>query len=253
MTTTTDMTQHDREIEIHFFNDLAPDKIALESFEKKQHGLRRIIKTALTPSSSIKGLIIRGSHGIGKTYSCQQELTQGVMRHTTSKGNISPLALYHHLMANNDLDQVAVFDDCDAVFANARAMNILKGAADKATNYEVSWINNREVLKFEFKGKIVILTNADMKHQGNHYQALLDRYIFVDYYLTFEEIIAQGWNNCNQQIEAGKEPRWVREAYLWFCKQPKDHNLTFRRLEQAISVALDFEEEWLTMASMMLG
>jgi hypothetical protein len=86
---------------------------------------------------------------------------------------------------------IVVIDDCDSIFQNLDSLNILKKALDstdeRVITYlkEAAWLRNAGITpSFEFKGKVIIITNVDLKglSQSNHklaahYAALLDRSI----------------------------------------------------------------------------
>lgn len=107
-------------------------------------------------------------------------------------GNCSAVGLYQALwnMRNGGL---IYLDDCDAVFRDEDALNLLKIATDSTKERLISWRKNAGWLEdlgipqsFEFKGSIVFLTNIDFEAYINkghkdseHYKALIDRAAYL--------------------------------------------------------------------------
>lgn len=103
-------------------------------------------------------------------------------------GTCTAVGLFHALW-NMRNGGVVYLDDCDAVFRDEDALNILKVATDSTRERLISWRKNSAWLEewgidktFEFKGHIVFLTNIDFERviekghkDSEHFKALIDR------------------------------------------------------------------------------
>lgn len=100
--------------------------------------LTTIVATTKQPS-----LLITGMPGIGKTYIVTNILKKLLGPEGGEwiqiKGKTSTLGLYSTLFINRD--KLIVFDDCDSVFSNQDAVNLLKGALDSYDTRTISWIS----------------------------------------------------------------------------------------------------------------
>ena len=149
-------------------------------------------------SGVMPSVIISGAAGCGKTFQTEAKLEKaaedGLIEWSSVKGTISPIGLFKQLWAHKDSNQVLLLDDCDSVFGDIEALNILKAALDTSKVRKISWHKQSKVLEeegipntFEFQGSVMFITNIDFaaeinKGRGNavHYMALLTRSIYVD-------------------------------------------------------------------------
>lgn len=151
---------------------------------------------------SVPSLIITGNGGIGKTYTVtetlrrlgKKEMSYGIDYEPKYdwlliKGFSTAKALYRTLFENNG--KTIVFDDCDSVFKDPIAANILKGALDSGEKRVISWgaeIRGEDDLpsRFEFHGQVIFISNLP---QSKFPQALLSRSLRVDLTLNTEEVV----------------------------------------------------------------
>ena len=103
-------------------------------------------------------------------------------------GSCSAPALYHSLW-NMRNGGVLLLDDCDKVFHDDEALNLLKIATDSSKKRLLSWRKQSSWLTtyqidrtFEFKGHVAFLTNIDFEQEikksnkyTEHFKALVDR------------------------------------------------------------------------------
>lgn len=154
------------------------------------------------------GVIVSGPAGCGKSYNiekkiqAEQKLMGADFKYRHLKGaNMSYTGLYELLFDFRD-GGVIVFDDSDKMWDDQDMMNTLKAAMDTSKKRFISnasggrWILNlaekngveeEEVREFEFKGKIIFITNKDInglingKKKGwEHFSALVDRSFYID-------------------------------------------------------------------------
>jgi hypothetical protein len=146
----------------------------------------------------IRSVIVSGAAGCGKTYTLETALTQAEqqekIRYQSVKGAMSAIGLYRQLFECSESDSVLVIDDCDSIFGDLDALNLLKAALDTGKNRRVHWNKESRVLEgegiprqFEFNGSIAFVTNIDFsaeieaeKKMTPHYKALLSRCLYVD-------------------------------------------------------------------------
>ena len=157
--------------------------------------------TAAVATSVVKGLVISGPAGIGKshTVSTTLEAELGVParlagvepRYEMISGHISPIMLYTTLYKYADENCVLVLDDCD-VLEDLEAVNILKAALDTKRVRRIHWGTASHVLEkegvptsFEFRGGVIFLTNAKLQNiktgkLAPHCEAIVSRVHYLD-------------------------------------------------------------------------
>ena len=154
-----------------------------------------------TIGGDIRAMIVSGPPGVGKSYGVEQQmekaslfdqLTNSRTRYEVVKGAMTALGLYAVLYKYSDAKNVLVFDDCDSVFADDLALNILKAALDSGKSRKICWNSDSSLLNregipnsFEFKGSAIFITNLKFenirsKKLQDHLEALQSRCHFLD-------------------------------------------------------------------------
>lgn len=148
----------------------------------------------------LKGLIVRGAAGVGKSYGVERKMAEmnfvnaltGDKKYDVIKGTMTPIGLYQKLYKYADSGSVLVLDDCDAILFDDQALNILKAALDSRPNRYISWTAESRVLaregvpsRFEFKGGVIFITNLNPKYVRSqkiqdHLKALRSRVHSLD-------------------------------------------------------------------------
>jgi hypothetical protein len=157
--------------------------------------------TRAVKKGDVKGLIISGSPGVGKTFGIERVLRKhdiftdlgGVGKsYDIIKGNMSALMLYRKLFDFRNKDNVLVLDDVDNLLVDEVALNILKTALDTGAVREISWNTDSRYLKdegvptrFEFEGSVIFITNIKFasvrsKKLQDHLAALESRCHYFD-------------------------------------------------------------------------
>lgn len=140
----------------------------------------------ITPS-----VLITGIAGVGKTFLVRNQLEKmgkvdGDTFHFV-QGHSSPMGLYRWLYEHRD--STTVFDDCDSVFKDEVAVNLLKCALDSYDVRKVSWVSSRlpEDLEssFDFTGSIIFISNMDACRIDS---AILSRTMVIDLQMSRQEI-----------------------------------------------------------------
>ncbi len=164
-----------------------------------------MVATGVQPST-----VITGQGGLGKTYTVMKQLKASGLEDyneliqrlpsgstiqmskvfVTIKGYSTPKGLYRTLFENQNA--TIVFDDCDSILKDPVALNLLKGALDSYSKRIISW-NSEGFGKddelprsFEFKGRIVFISNMD---QDKIDQAIRSRSMMIDLSMTDEQKI----------------------------------------------------------------
>ena len=227
-------------------------------------------------SGDVRAMIVVGPPGVGKSYGVEFELEKSGLfdklsgrkiKYEVVKGAMTPIGLYTTLYQHSDANNVLVFDDCDSVFQDELALNILKAALDSGKKRRIHWNSDSAMLRregvpdvFEFKGGCIFITNLKFdnlksKKMQDHLEALQSRCHFLDLtlntmrdkFLRIKQIFRQGqlFNDYDFTPEAGEE-------ILEFMDTNKDR-LREMSLRMAIKVAdlrKSFPAKWKAMAQM---
>ena len=149
--------------------------------------LTKMVGKGIQPS-----LVITGSAGTGKTHLVKQTLNDMGLEESNHfvhfKGRATAAGLFVTLYEN--CDKIVVLDDCDSVFKDADAVNILKGALDSYDTRKISYLTTKPLKDefgghlprtFEFTGKIIFISNIA---QGSLDEAIRSRSFVADVDLT---------------------------------------------------------------------
>ena len=140
----------------------------------------------------LPALVVSGPPGLGKTYTVEQALDRANKDTDVIRGTVSAAGLYIALYSMAE-GGVVVLDDCDAVFRDEEALNILKIVLDSSEKRVVSWRKRASWLeeldipeRYEYTGSVVFCTNIDFEteiQRGSklavHYRALIDRSLYL--------------------------------------------------------------------------
>jgi hypothetical protein len=201
-----------------------------ERFEILQQMTRAVI------SGDVRAMIVVGPPGVGKSYGVEFELEKSGLfdklsgrkiKYEVVKGAMTPIGLYTTLYQHSDANNVLVFDDCDSVFQDELALNILKAALDSGKKRRIHWNSDSAMLRregvpdvFDFKGGCIFITNLKFeniqsKKMKDHLEALQSRCHFLDLtlntmrdkYLRIKQIFGQGqlFNDYDFTPEQGDE------------------------------------------------
>jgi hypothetical protein len=157
--------------------------------------------TEATVDGVVRGMVVSGPPGVGKTYGVEQILEKDSLfdmmadrplRHTFVKGTMSPIGLYATLYKYSDPKNIVVLDDCDSILFNEDALNILKAALDSGKKRKISWNSDSHFLRregvpdtFEFKGSVIFITNLKFDNVRStkikdHLEAIMSRCHYLD-------------------------------------------------------------------------
>ena len=153
--------------------------------------LTKMVGRGLQPS-----LVITGGAGMGKTHIVKSTLEEMGLKESYDfvhfKGRATAAGLFVTLYENND--KIIVLDDCDSVFKDDDAVNILKGALDSYDTRKISYISTKSLKDefgsevprhFEFSGRIIFISNIS---QSKLDEAIRSRSFVADVDLTNEQM-----------------------------------------------------------------
>lgn len=160
------------------------------------------LMTKATISGDVRGVIVTGPPGVGKSYGVETELEkQGLFdqvagarqKYHICKGASSAIGLYVNLYKASDKGHVIVFDDCDNVLQDETCLNLLKGALDSGKKRRLSWNSAQSTYldkegipeSFLFHGSVIFITNVKFdnirsKKMQDHLEALQSRCHYLD-------------------------------------------------------------------------
>ena len=157
--------------------------------------------TNATLDGIVRGMVVTGPPGVGKTYGVEQVLEKDSLfdvmasrplRHTFVKGAMSAIGLYAKLYEYKDSKNILVLDDCDSILFNEDALNILKAALDSCKKRRISWNTDSNLLRregvpstFDFNGSVIFITNLKFDNMRNtkikdHLDAIMSRCHYLD-------------------------------------------------------------------------
>jgi hypothetical protein len=153
--------------------------------------LTKMVGKGIQPS-----LVITGGAGMGKTHLVKNTLEGMGLQESYDfvhfKGRATAAGLFITLYENSD--KIIVLDDCDSVFRDDDAVNILKGALDSYDTRKISYITSKalkdefgvEVPRhFEFTGRVIFISNIS---QSRLDEAIRSRSFVADVDLTTEQM-----------------------------------------------------------------
>ena len=155
-------------------------------------GMAAMVAKKISPS-----LVITGMPGLGKTFQVIAMLNEMGMRegwdYVHVKGRASAAGMFITLYENRD--KLVIFDDCDSVFRDVDAVNVLKGALDSYDRRVISWISAKPLKdgdgdemprSFTFTGQVIFISNMDISRID---PAIRSRAFVTDISLTNDQMI----------------------------------------------------------------
>jgi hypothetical protein len=214
-----------------------PRKLILSSVTSKKdpeimfnnlRNLTRMVGKGLQPS-----LVVTGMAGMGKTHIVKETLEQLGLKESNEfvhfKGRATAAGLYITLYENSD--KIIILDDCDSVFKDDDAVNILKGALDSYDTRRISYITSRELKdtyqnpvprQFDFTGKVIFISNFE---QSKIDEAIKSRSFVQDISMTTEQVFTR-----MEQLINKIEPRIKKEDKVLALSIMKELNETYQNV-----------------------
>jgi hypothetical protein len=189
-------------------------------------------------------LLVTGSPGVGKTYLITKLLQDAGQKYEHVKGRSTAAGMFQILYENRQSDKIVLFDDCDSVFGNEDAVNILKGALDSYDKREISWLVSRpmksttgEVIpkKFVFEGRVIFISNLPQRKIDD---AIKTRSFVIEVALSPEDMITKMKHDL--PFIMPEVPKFEKEIALKFIerisKKTDSLELNMRTLIKAIKI-----------------
>lgn len=178
-------------------NAKAEVKIVESDFEIEQRITDRFeILELMAQCASIgqtRALIVSGPPGLGKTHTINQVVKKHSESVSVISGTASAVGLYKALYESKDHGQVLIIDDCDSVFFDQAALNVLKAACDSTKQRTLRWCteyfskNEDFPSSFDYNGTVIFITNLDFDSMiakqtkmAPHLEALMSRAHYLD-------------------------------------------------------------------------
>ena len=191
--------------------------------------LTKMVGRGIQPS-----LVVTGGAGTGKTHLVKQTLSDMGLEESTDfvhfKGRATPAGLFITLYENSD--KIIVLDDCDSVFKDDDAVNILKGALDSYDSRKISYITSKSLKDtygaeiprhFEFTGRIIFISNID---QSKLDEAIRSRSFVADIDMTQDQMFTR-----IEQLMPNMETRIPIVAKEQALQLMKELNVEFNGLD----------------------
>lgn len=166
------------------------------------------------------------------------------------KGTTTAKSLYRILFENRD--KIVIFDDCDSVFKNSDAVNLIKAAADSYDDRWVSWysetMGTSDLPKtFRFDGQIIFISNMSY-HSVD--QAIRSRSMCVDLSMDTDQKIER----MVKIIESGEfmtefDDEHKKDALDFLIeKRHVVRDLTLRSLIAVTKIRAGGADNWMQLA-----
>lgn len=198
----------------------------------------------------MNSLLLTGQAGVGKTFLVSKSLQENGLKRNEDyfkiTGKTTAAGMYMTLNQYNG--KVILFDDCDSVFKDDNAVNVLKGALDTSKVREISW-NSAIPLKtpdkkpvpnrFDFTGKVIFISNLARKKID---PAIRSRAFMLEIALDKEDMISRMWTLLPQvEIPSGINVKGtIKDKAMELLTQAADEapkvELSLRTLLKAIAI-----------------
>ena len=187
---------------------------------KNLERLTKMVGRGIQPS-----LVITGGAGLGKTYLVKKTLTDMGLEEAKQfvhfKGRATAAGLFVTIYENSD--KIIVLDDCDSVFKDVDAVNLLKAALDSYDTRKLSYISTKPLKDtygdpvprhFEFTGKVIFISNIS---QSKLDEAIKSRSFVADISMNTKQMFKR-IDDLKDDIEK-KIPAEVKEKALTIMKK----------------------------------
>jgi DNA polymerase III delta prime subunit len=214
-----------------------------------------MVASGINPS-----LVISGAPGLGKTFLTVKQLQEKGLKNGIDfihvKGRSTAAGMFITLYENSN--KLIIFDDCDSVFKDKDAINLLKGALDSYDKRTISWLAAKPLKDedgenlprfFDFEGKIIFITNVSSSKID---PAIKSRSFIIDIDLNADQMLAR-MKDLLPEIEPGvdslKLKRDALNALRAINKKYDNVQLNFRSLIKAIRIRQMGFKNWKNMVA----
>lgn len=245
------------------------DEILIRISEKYQ-SMETLVEAV--SANSVNSLIVAGAPGLGKSYTVNKVLNRvnsGEYGYVFHRGYLKATHLFRLLWENKGKEQVIVIDDCDSIFEDQTALNLLKAALELKSVRRIGWGSEKEFFDqdgdsipryFDYEGSIIFLTNLsfheliDSKSKNApHLSALESRSLVLDlgiktkreYMIKIKQTVKSG------MLQDKGIPKSAELDILQFMEDNVDRlrELSLRMCEKIASLYLLDSNKWKMLAT----
>jgi hypothetical protein len=146
--------------------------------------LKDAIKIATNKQSKIRGIIISGPGGMGKSYDVTSILKEDNICYHEVCGVTTALGLFNKI--SSDPSGVYLLDDLEGLGSEA-TLSFLKGLLETKVSKTTSYSSSSATKEIDFNGTIILISNK--LKENAHLAALRTRCLHLNYSLSSEEIL----------------------------------------------------------------
>lgn len=201
-------------------------------------------------------LVVKGTHGIGKTYLVSQALNkfnfENGVNYQYVSGFTTPLSLFNTLSSCKVMESPKLFwfDDIEGIINNRVSVSLLKSAlwernGKKIVSYQSSTSELKGEKSIEFDGKVILILNTT-KEENLFGKSLLDRGIFYEMKLSPAELTSY-IENILPLVGEGLEEEIKREVWNRVKRFANNDNFSLRSLSRAFEFYKYNDEKWWTL------
>lgn len=224
-------------------------------------------------NGDIRALIVSGAAGVGKTFNLEKQLKRAEANEKISlctiKGTMSAVGLYETLWSNRNKGNILLIDDCDSIFRDEDAMNILKAALDTTDERWISWNKQSRYMEekgidtcFEYEGSIIFISNLNFQdvvekdgRLAPHFAALMSRSIYLDLAIHSKNAIIARIEEVVENSDMVNSLGITREdgdEIVQFLKDNRNkvRNLSLRTVIKVASYLRTDRNEWQAIAKL---
>ena len=175
---------------------------------EKMETVTAMTKSFVQIGSAVRGLLIPGNAGIGKTHFVKRAFIETGTTESVDYvkgGSVTAPSIYYKLWLNRERGRVLVLDDVDLIHKSksevSAILDLFKGATELEKGEKVlTWLRasqnqlfkeNEVPMEFDFQGSIIWITNENqeslVKSCGPHWQAISSRFRQVPVWLNDQE------------------------------------------------------------------
>jgi GTPase SAR1 family protein len=247
-----------------------PDEVILNNIKERFNILSLL--TEATIDGTVRSLTVTGAPGVGKSYTVERILENSTNKFEVVRGGLSPVNLYMLGHRNKDRGNVILIDDCDSIFNDEEALNLLKAMCDSSQVRTVSWLKQSPALiaqaiptSYQFEGSVIFISNlnfqsfidAGKNKYAQHMSAIISRSMYLDLHLHNKNDLSV-W--VTYIAEAGKifdteeVPYALRQPIMDFIKSNRMglRELSIRTLLKTCQLAKSNPLNWQSMAKILL-
>lgn len=246
------------------------DKEIWTRLEHRFETIRLMVRNAC--KGKHRGLFVAGPAGLGKSFTTEEEVAANDPAESRTryiKGFTRLTGIYRALYDMKDEGSVVIFDDCDSIFDNDDALNLLKCATDTMERRRIYWgaettmkerdSENTLPTSFDFNGTVIFLTNLDLEALSNtgsklapHFRALISRAFYIDcgmhtmrdYLIRIQQVLKLGMLK-----KKGFSQKEEDEIYNFVVENKKElRELSLRVIHKTALLYREYPTKWRAFA-----